>query len=98
MVGGETFAISVEATLKRASFFSHLTHDQLEMLAGTCRRLALPANHVVFREGDESDGLYVILTGSVRVHRCDHQGNEIDLATLQEGDFFGEAALLEGGI
>jgi CRP-like cAMP-binding protein len=46
--------------------------------------------HVLVREGQESDGLYVLLSGEVAVVR----GEQL-LATLKEGDLFGEMSLLE---
>jgi CRP-like cAMP-binding protein len=40
--------------------------------------------------------MYVIVTGTVKVvHRAD--AREIELATLHEGDFFGEIALVDEG-
>ena len=42
------------------------------------------------------DTLFVILDGEVRVCRSDDQDNEIELARLKSGEFFGELALLDG--
>ena len=61
------------------------------------RTLSLPPNHTVVREGDESDDLYVMLSGRAEVYRCDDQGREVALATLEEGSYFGEQALLDSG-
>ena len=49
---------------------------------------------VVFREGDAPDGMYVILSGKVRIFRELH-GNETTLATLKQGEFFGDMAVFE---
>ena len=77
--------MSIEPTLRRVSLFSHLSDTQLEELARTGRTLSLPPNHTVVREGDESDDLYVMLSGRAEVYRCDDQGREVALATLEEG-------------
>jgi len=49
----------------------------------------------VFREGDAADGAYVVLDGSVRIFKS-RNGHDTTLATLKQGDIFGEMALLDG--
>ena len=51
-------------------------------------RQAAPGE-IVIKEGAQSDGLYVVLHGSVHV-----AAQAIDLARLKEGDIFGEMSLL----
>lgn len=53
----------------------------------------LDAGHVVFREGDPGERLYLILAGSVSVHRAD-----TPLVELGAGDHFGELALHLAGV
>ncbi|MBN8232446.1 cyclic nucleotide-binding domain-containing protein [Corallococcus macrosporus] len=45
---------------------------------------------VIIREGDATDGLYVVLSGEVEVHK-----NGQPLSRLKEGDLFGEISLLQ---
>lgn len=49
----------------------------------------------VFHEGDRPDGMYVVLSGKVRVFR-EREGHETTLAVLNPGDFFGEMGLFDG--
>ncbi|MFB1482655.1 cyclic nucleotide-binding domain-containing protein [Corallococcus sp. RDP092CA] len=44
---------------------------------------------VIIREGDATDGLYVVLSGEVEVHKGGQR-----LSTLKEGELFGEISLL----
>lgn len=54
-----------------------------------------PAGTVLFREGDRGQTMYVIRSGKVNIVK--HISNdEITLAVLGPGEFFGEMALLEG--
>ncbi|WP_404373340.1 cyclic nucleotide-binding domain-containing protein [Corallococcus coralloides] len=45
---------------------------------------------VIIREGDATDGLYVVLSGEVEVHKSGQR-----LTLLKEGDLFGEISLLQ---
>ena len=49
---------------------------------------------VILREGDSSKDMYIIQVGKVKIVKK-MAGNDIELATLEKGDFFGEMSLLE---
>jgi CRP-like cAMP-binding protein len=52
----------------------------------------------IIREAEIGDCMYVILEGTVEVSiKGGGTGREIAIATLREGDFFGEQSLLPGG-
>ena len=52
----------------------------------------------IIREAEIGDCMYVILEGTVEVSiKSSGGGREIAIATLREGDFFGEQSLLPGG-
>jgi len=63
------------------------------MLAAT--DVHFDTGHVVVREGDPGEALYVIRKGQVEVHTL-RGGARIHLATLGPGACFGEVALLSG--
>ena len=48
---------------------------------------------LIIREGDPSKDLYYIISGSVTVVIEDTKGNEIVLAYLNPGEFFGEIGM-----
>lgn len=61
------------------------------------RERTVRAGEHVFLEGDPPDGLYVILSGLLRVWTAGPSPAELTLALLEPGDVFGEAAIIEGG-
>jgi signal transduction histidine kinase len=89
--------MSTAAILKQVPFFSHLDETQLAELTQKGHHLSLPADQIIFQEGDVSDTIYIILSGRVRIYRADNDGNIFDLGTRREGGFFGELALLDSG-
>lgn len=60
-----------------------------------CHRKTYPAKQLIIREGDPSNDLYYIISGSVSVQVEDKKGREIVLAYLNPGDFFGEIGLFD---
>ena len=58
-----------------------------------CRVRSVPSKTVVIHAGDTPDVLYYIVDGSVEVMIEDEDGNEMVLAYLNKGQFFGEMGL-----
>jgi uncharacterized membrane protein len=50
----------------------------------------------IFRAGETGDAMYLIENGRIRISVRDEEGDEVTLAELAQGDFFGEMALLDG--
>jgi CRP/FNR family transcriptional regulator, cyclic AMP receptor protein len=78
------------AALKRSPLFEGLSRRQLIEIARLTDDLEEPAGTVLCEEGSRGREFFVITSGRAAVTRGDDQ-----LATLGEGDFFGEIALLE---
>lgn len=64
------------------------------MLSDHMKNVYFPAGHVIFEEGDEGDAMYFLNSGRLEVTTKDGFRD-----TTEQGDFFGEGALLrkEGG-
>ncbi len=58
-----------------------------------CRTRTVPAKVVMIHADDLPDNLYYIISGSVEVMIEDEDGNEMVLAYLNKGQFFGEMGL-----
>ena len=70
-------------------------NPSLENFLKHSHRKTYDAKKTIIHEGDASDSLYYIIEGSVNVQAENDAGDEIILAHLNEGDFFGEAGLFE---
>lgn len=78
------------AALKRLPLFAGLSRRQLVQVAQLTDDLEVPAGTVLCSEGARGDEFFVIIDGEAAVTR----GHE-PVATLGQGDFFGEIAVLE---
>src|SRR3954464_12571309 len=58
-----------------------------------CRIRTVPSKTVLIHAGDVPDVLYFVIKGSVEVLIEDEEGNEMVLAYLNKGQFFGEMGL-----
>ena len=61
-----------------------------------CSSDLFSAAEMIIREGDPGRSVYVILDGRVRVFTRDNGDNELELATLGVGQFFGEMSFVSG--
>jgi CRP/FNR family transcriptional regulator len=76
--------------LARVPLFKELNQKALERVAKIARNRSFKAGEDIVKEGDEGVGFFLITRGKVDVIR----GNST-MASLGEGDFFGEMALLD---
>jgi len=74
--------------------FPHLTDPALDTLTAEAQKVSLQPEEIIVEEGDVADRFYVIVSGEVAVTRRSADGEEVPLATLGPGQFFGEVGLL----
>jgi peroxiredoxin (alkyl hydroperoxide reductase subunit C) len=77
-----------------AKVFPDLAGPELDALAERAERLSFAADEEIIAQGDAADRFYVIEEGEVAVSRQSPEGEQIELATLGPGQFFGEVGLL----
>ncbi len=73
-----------------------LDENTLRELAPHGAARSFPKNSVIINEGDETDSLYILLAGRVKVFVSEEDGREVVLSTIREGNYFGEL-VLDGG-
>jgi CRP/FNR family transcriptional regulator, cyclic AMP receptor protein len=84
-------------SLSRVPIFKRLEPQELEHLAEEIDQVNYSAGETIFHENDRGDALYVLEEGSVRIWVYDEDVQQVTLAELKPGDFFGELAVLDQG-
>ena len=69
--------------------------ERLQRISKLAQVHTYARNEHVFSHGEQSDGLYLVVTGSVRISRNVAGIGEEALAVLREGQHFGEMSLIE---
>ncbi|HEV2883306.1 MAG TPA: DUF1003 domain-containing protein [Pyrinomonadaceae bacterium] len=82
--------------LRSVPLFASLNDDAATQLRNLLTETDVPSNTSVFHKGDTGNAMYLIERGKVRISLSDHDRNEITLAELAQGDFFGEMSLIDG--
>ncbi len=83
--------------LRRISYFSRLTDDQLKLLLPHLRERTLAPGEFVFRQGDELDAVYFVREGQLKAVVLTPAGQEKLMHLLGPGDSFPHVSLVEGG-
>jgi CRP/FNR family cyclic AMP-dependent transcriptional regulator len=87
--------MTIEA-LRSVPLFASLGDEDARTLRGLLKVRRLPRGALLFQQGDAGDAMFLIEEGRVQIYITDEEGEEVTLAELARGDFFGEMALVEG--
>lgn len=83
--------------LKRHPFFEALSDDKLQGLLAAAQPVVFSARKQIFAQGDDSDCLYILLSGRVKISSYSDAGKETVLAFMGENEVLGELGVFDGG-
>ena len=86
---------AIAERLSAVDIFAPLSADETTMLAQAAVRHVFAPGEMVIRAGDPGSSMFVVHNGKVSVQITEN-GRPRNIATLNEGDFFGEMALFTG--
>lgn len=79
--------------LRSVPLFSEVDGDDIFWINEITREKRYSGGEIIFRENDEGDALYIIVSGSVRIIKGEVE--QITLDVLQKRDVFGEMSILD---
>lgn len=80
--------------LQRMPIFGGIKTEILQFLLGLCPIVSMPTDEFFFREHDQGDSMFVLEMGKAAVLKS-WRGQDYLLQTLNEGDCFGEMAVMD---
>ena len=82
-------------TLKAIPLFHGLRESQLDRLIDDLRLREFARDEIIFRQGDESSEVYIVLKGRVRIYKISPGGGETSIDIFSTHDILGELAALD---
>lgn len=83
------------AKLKEFKFFKNLDDDFLEKMAKVASLESYQKGDYIFKEGDDSDFLYIVEEGKVALETRVYSEKVVRLATVRKDDYFGWSSVVE---
>lgn len=81
--------------LRSVAIFANLDTARLKLLAFTSERMTFAAGDVLFRQGDESDAAYVLVSGSADI-LIEAEDGPVRISTVAENAIIGEMGIVTG--
>jgi len=79
--------------LSGVALFDGFTQDQLRLLAFGAEAMSLPAGRKLYREDDDADSAYIVVSGRIRLFR-ENEGAPVEVGEAEPGATLGEMALI----
>lgn len=91
------FALSAELIpfLKQIPLFAALSNEQLGTLLNDFRLREYRPNEIIFHQSDNSDELYIVVQGKVRIFKISPAGYETSIQIFSMYDIVGEFAAID---
>jgi len=77
----------------KSRIFTDFSKKEIDFFIENTKTASFDANIIIFHENDNANEMYLIKSGRVKVF-INRKGKDIELASLSNGDFFGEMAIL----
>ncbi|MEK7683489.1 MAG: cyclic nucleotide-binding domain-containing protein, partial [Nitrospirota bacterium] len=81
--------------LKKQILFEDISNSELEKLAKVIKEVSLKKGEFLFKEGEDTKGIYMIRSGKIEINKVTPDGWKQTLAVLSTGNFFGELSIIE---
>src|SRR5688572_15848031 len=82
--------------LGETELFKGLGANELAQFAGIAREVKFEPSQTVYDTETAGDSMFVVVQGNFIVRVKDENGDEVDVATLKPGSYFGEMEVIGG--
>jgi CRP-like cAMP-binding protein len=95
-MGERPEGVSVVPLIAAIPLFQGLPKEQIDDLAMIVTDQVFQKGEIIFSEGDEGTGFYVVITGRVKIFKLSFEGKEQILHIFGPGEPFGETPVFAG--
>lgn len=88
--------MDTEQLLRNCYLCQDLDEGELSALSEIGSTRSLTKGQILFLEGDQALGFYVLLSGKIRIYKVSPDGKEYTLHVIGPGQMFAEAAIFRG--
>ena len=88
--------VGYRTNLQSTPLFEDFSEDELVAVIRAMRLLRVGPGDIIVSEGEQSQGLFILATGRVRVFVRDGENHNKRVSDIEEGSFFGEMSTLSG--
>jgi CRP-like cAMP-binding protein len=85
-----------EQALTSVSLFEKLDPRHIKAIAGIATERTYKAGDYLMKQGEDGIGLFMILSGTVRIEKTTPAGMKVEVARNGAGDVLGEMAVFDG--
>jgi CRP/FNR family transcriptional regulator len=75
--------------------FEDIPETHLDYLSSVVNEISMKTGEVLFSDGDETKGIYLIHSGKIEITKVTSDGWKQTLAVFSKGHFFGELSIME---
>lgn len=87
-------AAEIKRYLTGISLFEHADERTLDELSSSVQTINMPANHVLFQQGDLVTDMYAVVKGRLKIYMLSCSGKQRVVRLVGEGDSFGEVMVI----
>jgi len=84
----------VRDAIRKLKIFNSLNYEELKSIRDWTEVITVGPGDFVLKQAQQGEHMYVILEGNVEVFILDDDGKIVVLASLNDGEYFGEHALM----
>lgn len=88
---------NTDTVLRKTPLFASLTENEFKALTGRVSKRRLQRGELLFGEGDPCKGLFIVVSGKIRIFKLSASGREQVLAIEGPGSSFAEVPVFDGG-
>ncbi|MDR1899213.1 MAG: GGDEF domain-containing protein [Treponema sp.] len=96
MSGAQGYSPAADPVLIKSPLFSNMSELEFNAVTAFLERLRVRKGATVFKEGDQGEDMFILLSGSLSAFKTQSDGTQRLMFDIKPGSFFGEMSIVAG--